>query len=240
MLPPTRVMLDRFFKRSAVSAVPLTAAILVLCVPVFGRADEPQAATPPPAATAPQKTETPAGGEMDFDLLADEKKPDPVAQALAAKKASDLEHSVKIRRRVLLAHQVVGFATLALMTATVIVGQVNYVARYGGLANGADYDRYQAAHLGLSISTSALFTSLGVLGLAAPNPYPKPIKFDTALVHKVAMALATAGMVTQLILGPITTAYEGRIEQRNLALGHVIAGYATWGFMTAGVLAYVF
>lgn len=177
---------------------------------------------------------------MNFDLFADQPKPDPAAAAAAAAKALATEKQVGVRRRVLLSHQVIGFSTLALMATTVILGQVNYVARYGGLNNGDDYDRYQAAHLGLSITTSAMFTTLGVLGLAAPNPYPKPIKLDAALVHKVSMALATAGMITQLILGPLTTYYEGRVEQRNLALGHVINGYATLGFMTAGVLAYVF
>ena len=54
------------------------------------------------------------------------------------------------------------------------------------------------------------------------------------------MILATAGMVTQMVLGPITASYEGKQEQRNLALGHLITGYATYGFMTAGVLAFVF
>jgi hypothetical protein len=175
---------------------------------------------------------------MDFDLFDDKPKLDPAAQAAAAAKIADIERKVKLRRQILTTHQAIGFTTLAVMAATVILGQVNYVARYGGLNNGQDYDRFQTAHLGLSITTSALFTTLGILGLAAPNPYPKPIKADAALVHKVSMALATAGMVTQLILGPITAVYGGKLEQRDLALGHVITGYATFGFMSAGVLGY--
>ncbi len=177
---------------------------------------------------------------MDFDLFSDQPKITPAAAAADQAKADRLAEQVKIRRRVLVSHQVIGFVTLAAMAATVVLGQVNYVARYGSFNNGMDYDRYNNAHLGLSIATSGLFTTLGVLGLAAPNPYPKPIKLDAALVHKVTMALATAGMVTQLILGPLTTYYSGQLEQRNMALGHVITGYATFGFMTAGVLAYVF
>jgi hypothetical protein len=59
-------------------------------------------------------------------------------------------------------------------------------------------------------------------------------------VHKVAMAVATAGMLTEMILGPITASRVGRQNQADLALGHVVVGYATWGFMLGGVVAYAF
>lgn len=192
------------------------------------------------ATTTPSDSKPAGDASLDFDLLGDQPKPDAAALAQNAERIARIDRQVRIRRQVLQAHQIIGFSTLAVMAATVILGQVNYVARYGGLAEGRDFERYQLPHLGLSITTSALFTTLGILGIAAPNPYPKPIKADAALVHKVSMALATAGMVTQLILGPITAVYGGRIDQRDLALGHVITGYATFGFMTAGVLAYVF
>lgn len=215
----------------------------IVIFPALLHADEAPgigSSTTQPSASASAPSTSGAGGALDFDLLDDKPKLDPAAEAAAAAKAEQIQHKVQVRRRVLLAHQAIGFTTLALMTATVILGQVNYVARYNGFHDGLDYDRYQTAHFGLSMTTTAFFTTLGVLGLAAPNPYPKPIKMDSALVHKVSMALSTAGMVTQIILGLTAAAFEGRIEQRNIALGHVINGYATLGFMTAGVLAYVF
>lgn len=43
-----------------------------------------------------------------------------------------------------------------------------------------------------------------------------------------------------LLIGPIAAAREGHLDQRNMALAHVISGYATFGFMAAGTLAYVF
>lgn len=229
------------------------ALLLLPLVETSARADEAKPAAV--GAAAPEKSDKPAqpaqpaqpgdpkaGGDasLDFDLFGDQPKPDAAAQAQNAERIARVERQVRIRRNVLQAHQILGFSTLAVMAATVILGQVNYVARYGGLNDGNDFERYQLPHLGLSITTSAMFATLGILGLAAPNPYPKPIKADAALVHKVSMALATAGMVTQLIMGPITAVYGGRIDQRDLALGHVITGYATFGFMTAGVLAYVF
>lgn len=224
--------------------LPRLAALLLLATfaaasPVL--ADEaPAAAQPAAPAATPEQTAAPAAAAMDFDLFSDQPKPDPAQAAAQSAKAAAVEKQIGVRRKMLIAHQAIGFTTLAVMAAAVALGQVNYVARYGSLNNGLDYDRYQSAHLGLTITSTALFTTLGILGVAAPNPYPKPIKADAALVHKVAMILATAGMVTQMILGPITASYEGKIQQRNLALGHVVTGYATWGFMAAGVLAYVF
>lgn len=224
----------------------LLALLLLPLVEPSARADEAkpaataQTATPDKPADKPGEVKAGGDASLDFDLFGDQPKPDAVALAQNAERIARIDRQVRIRRRVLQAHQILGFSTLAVMAATVILGQVNYVARYGGLANGNDFERYQLPHLGLSVTTSAMFTALGILGIAAPNPYPKPIKADAALVHKVSMALATAGMVTQLIMGPITAVYGGRIDQRDLALGHVITGYATFGFMTAGVLAYVF
>lgn len=212
-----------------------------LAVAAPARADETPVATQPAAAdAAPAPSPPAAAASMDFDLFADQPKPDPAQAAAQAAKAAAVEKQIGVRRKMLIAHQAIGFTTLAVMAAAVAVGQVNYVARYGSLNDGLDYDRYQSAHLGLTITSTALFTTLGILGVAAPNPYPKPLKADAALVHKVAMILATAGMVTQMILGPITASYEGKLEQRQLAVGHVVTGYATWGFMAAGVLAYVF
>lgn len=210
----------------------LLLAAFAIAAPVY--ADE------TPAAPAAPAQEAPASPAMDFDLFSDQPKPDAAQAAAQAAKAAAVEKQIGVRRKMLIAHQAIGFTTLAVMAAAVAVGQVNYLARYNSLNDGLDYDRYQTAHLGLTITSTALFTALGVLGVAAPNPYPKPIRADAALVHKVAMILATAGMVTQMVLGPITASYEGKIEQRKLALGHVITGYATWGFMAAGVLAYVF
>lgn len=228
--------------------VSLAALCAVALTAPAARADAPAAATAPPAATAaPAPTAAPAApapaaanpDAFDFDL-GDQPKQSPAEAAADKKRVEELERKVKTRRGMLVAHQAIGFTTLGVMAATLVIGQLNYVARYGGFNNGNDYDRFQVPHWGLATASSVLFTSLGILGVAAPNPYPKPIKWDSALVHKVTMALATAGMVTQLIMGPITTAYEGKLNQRDLALGHLVVGYATWGFMAAGVLAYTF
>lgn len=221
-------------------------ALLLVSVVALGAVATPALAAEPSAAPAAttQAPAVPAASApnpdaFDFDL-GDKPKVSPAEEAEQKKRAEELDRKVKLRRKMLVAHQAIGFTTLGVMATTLVIGQLNYVARYGGFNNGQDYDRFQVPHLGLAISTSALFATLGILGVAAPNPYPKPIKLDSALVHKVTMALATAGMVTQMVMGPITTAFEGKLNQRDMALGHLVVGYATWGFMAAGIIAYTF
>lgn len=181
------------------------------------------AARPAQAAPAP---------DLSFDLL--DSKPAPAPDLT---RALQIERQVRARRGLLVAHQVLGIAALVSLGATAVIGHLNYHDKY---VSGDFTGRYKLSHLGLSITTTALFGSTGILALAAPNPYPKPVRLDSALVHKVSMALATAGMVTQIILGPLAVARVGRSDQAGLGLGHVITGYATFGFMAAGVISYVF
>lgn len=137
----------------------------------------------------------------------------------------------------LTAHQAFGFATLAVLAATVIIGQLNYQDKY---VSGDYTGRYEAAHLGLSISATGLFATTGLLAVFAPNPYPKPIRLDTALIHKVSMILATAAMATQIVLGPVTADRVGKLNQPALAAGHLAMGWASFAFMATGTIAYMF
>jgi hypothetical protein len=191
-----------------------------------------------PAAAGDGPSSVAAGGQdpLDFDLLGDAGRP-PAPDPASVRRLAELDRAVARRRRMLKAHQAFGFITLGGLAATLVLGTLNYVDKYGG---GDDSGRYYSAHLGLGIATTLTFATTGLLALIAPNPYPKPIRADAALLHKVSMALAAAGMLTQLILGPVTAAHEGRLDQRDYALGHLVVGYATFGFMATGVLAYVF
>lgn len=178
-----------------------------------------------------------AQGDLDFDLMGDAAQANAQKSPEELKKQAEIDRKVKLRRSLLKAHQGMGFATWALLAATLVIGQLNYLDKFGG---GDHSEVYQVPHLTLGIGTTAAFATTGILALAAPNPYPKPIKADAALLHKVSMALATAGMVAQMILGPISASQGGKLLQRDLALGHLITGYATFAFMTVGVFSYVF
>ncbi len=206
--------------------------------PAAARADAPAAAAAAVAAAGSPTSATPSRGlDLDFDLLGTGTPAVPSAVLAERQRQQRIAHLVRVRRPMLLFHQALGFVTLAALTATVVIGQLNYYDKY----MSGDYSgRYEAAHLGLGISTTVLFGATGLLAVTAPNPYPKPLRLDTALVHKVSMALATAGMLTQIILGPLTAERVGRLDQPTLALAHLVAGYATWAFMATGTVAYFF
>ncbi len=217
----------------------VAAVVTVVLAPRAARAAPP--ASGAPSSTPDGGTPAPRSGALDFDLFGDAPKPTaPGAQLAAAAKGVDplvIAQQVRTRRRMLQLHQGFGFATLALLAATVVIGQLNYIDKYGG---GDFTERYQTPHLGLALASTATFATTGILGLAAPTPYKKPIRADAALLHKVMMGLATAGMVTQLALGFVTAAKGGDLIQRDLALGHLVAGYATFAAMATGYLAFVF
>lgn len=202
-----------------------------------GKAPSAQAA-PAPATTAPPSTSAPSSNDLDFNLFGNEQQKSPVDQAREKERLAKLERKVHLRRKLLTWHQALGFVTLAALAATDIVGQLNYDDKY--LRSGTDTGQFATAHEGLGIGTTVLFGVTGILALSAPNPYPKPIKLDAALLHKVSMALAAACFTAQVILGPITAVSDGKLYQRDLALAHVVTGYGAFAFMGIGTLAYVF
>ncbi|MFL5392339.1 MAG: hypothetical protein ACJ79G_05845 [Myxococcales bacterium] len=199
-------------------------------------------ATPPAQGSAAQqqpasKPETqPSQGKPsddDFNLLAPEKKPDAAALATQAR----IQSEARRRRTMLQLHQIGGFATLATMTATVVLGQLNYMDKYGG---GGDFGTYKTAHSISAYTTAAVFTATGLLAFLAPNPFEKPLRVDTATMHKASMIVATAGMATQIILGIATAGKEGTLAQRDLALAHQIVGYTTLVATYTGFLVLTF
>ncbi|MFL5413538.1 MAG: hypothetical protein ACJ79D_19410 [Myxococcales bacterium] len=199
-------------------------------------------ATPPPQGSAAQqqpasKPETPPSqakpSDDDFNLLAPEKKPDAAALAAQAR----IQSEARRRRTMLQLHQIGGFATLATMTATVVLGQLNYMDKYGG---GGDFGTYKTAHSISAYTTAAVFTATGLLAFLAPNPFEKPLRVDTATMHKASMIVATAGMATQIILGIATAGKEGTLAQRDLALAHQIVGYTTLVATYTGFLVLTF
>jgi hypothetical protein len=169
----------------------------------------------------------------DFNLLAPEKKPDAAALAAQAR----IQGEARRRRTMLQLHQIGGFATLATMTATVVLGQLNYMDKYGG---GGDFGTYKTAHSISAYTTAAVFTATGLLAFLAPNPFEKPLRVDTATMHKASMIVGTAGMATQIILGIATAGKEGTVAQRDLALAHQIVGYTTLVATYTGFLVLTF
>ncbi len=174
-----------------------------------------------------------AQAQEDFNLLPPEKKPD----AATVAKQAELERSLARRREMLQLHQLGGFLTLAGLTLTVAIGQANYSDKYGG---GGDTGRFITLHRWTALGTTAVFTATGLLAVFAPVPIEKKVRLDTAMLHKIAMGVATAGMVSQVVLGFVTASKEGSIAQRDYALAHQIIGYTTLAAATAGFTVLTF
>lgn len=229
---------NSFFTKGQ-QAVLAACMLLSLCqLPDAQAQDAPSRSAAAPAVPAAAKTATTgSSGDLNFELFDDKPATAAAQTQQQVQQILTIEHQARLRRRMLTAHQAFGFSTLAVFAATLVIGQLNYQDKY---VNGDFTGRYELAHLGLGTATAAMFTTTGLLALFAPNPYPKKYRFDTAMVHRVAMALATAGMVTQMVLGPIIDTHAGRLDQPRLALGHLVVGYASFAFMLSGTLAYVF
>ncbi len=166
---------------------------------------------------------------LDFELLPEAKTP--------VVPSARLEREVQRRRRLLTVHQGLGIATWGAVAATAIVGQLDFDDRFRG---GGDTRRFHPWHKGLAYGSAALFATTGSLALLAPNPYPKKLRLDTATIHKSSMAIATAGMIAQIILGPLARSKAGSLRERDLAAVHQVVGYATFGAMTVGAGALLF
>jgi hypothetical protein len=190
--------------------------------------------TPAQPSDAPVKQAEEPGMDMDFDLL----EPSTAAETPQLVDPK-LERAIAQRRTMLTIHQGLGLATLTTLAATVVVGQMHFHDRYRG---GGDTGRFDALHTGLVIGTSSLFAGTGLLGLFAPTPFKKELRLDTITLHKVFVSLATAGMLTQVVLGLVTSSQqqEGKLSQVDFATAHQVVGYATLGAVGAGALMIVF
>ncbi len=197
--------------------------------------------TPAPASpTSPRATpaKPPTPNDMSFDLFGGEKKKSPLDEAREQQRLAKLERKVHLRRSLLQWHQALGFVTLVALAATDVIGTLSYYDKY--TAAGTDTGAFTTYHEGLGIGTASLFGITGILALAAPNPYPKPLRLDAALVHKLSMLMATACFAAQIIMGPIMAVSDGKLYQKDMALAHLVLGYGAFAFMGAGTLAFVF
>lgn len=219
---------------------PVHLPVLLLLVAAAGpaRAEDPPAPPPPAEQAAPPpsaealRPAPPAASSFDFDLLG-------ASPAAARPVDPAFERAVEKRRLMLKVHQGLGIATWSALAATAVVGQLDFNDRFRG---GGDTGRYHGAHKGLAYGSAALFTTAAVFSLLAPTPYEKKTgrTLDTAKLHKVAMGVAAAGMLAQVVLGVAARREAGSLRERDLAAAHQILGYATLGAASAGAVVLLF
>src|SRR5229473_1124679 len=97
-----------------------------------------------------QKQPAPKPRPDDFDLLPPEAAPDPSALA----RQRELERKLAQRRTMLRLHQMAGFLTLASLTTTVVLGQLDYLDKYGGRG---DTGTFHLWHRWVAIATTGIF-----------------------------------------------------------------------------------
>jgi hypothetical protein len=182
-------------------------------------------------APAPSPAPSTADQSLNFNLLA-EPAPGPSAKQLAK-----LNSEVSTRRTMLKIHQSLGLVTLTGLAATVIVGQLAFDNKFRG---GGDNNQYTVLHYSLAGATTTLFATVALLGLLAPVPYPKPLRLDTATLHKSFMALAAAFLLSEIFLGLATAGHEGSLAQRDYGAWHQGLGYASFAAMSVGASVWLF
>jgi hypothetical protein len=136
----------------------------------------------------------------------------------------------------LLAHQALGFLTVSLSGFGQLFRQLDYLDRYGG----DDTRRWESLQLGLLVAGAAVLAATALLGAAAPNPYPKPIRADTALVHKISMTAGAAATAGELVLDSLAVAHDQGADARALALSALVVGYVAYALLATGWIAYFF
>jgi hypothetical protein len=203
------------------TAAPASPADLTLSGVLLAQAEGQGDPKPQPAPPA-----TGDGGGMDFDLLGEAKPPPDTADAGA----------LRLRRKMLTAHQAIGFGLVGMQLATTVVGQLNYSDRFGGPSTA----QYQLSHAALAYTTLGLFVVNGAIALLAPSPVHRGYAMDRVMVHRIAMFTAAAGMLAQGILGVYTRQREGYLNQEQIGTTHLAIGYVTLAAMATGVGVLVF
>jgi hypothetical protein len=137
----------------------------------------------------------------------------------------DLRQIAVTRRRMLSLHQVLGLATVASMTATVVGGQLALDGHGSGL---------HRASLPLTIG---LYATTATLALASPPGLaPDRGGFDSITLHRYLAVAHVAGMIVTPLLAPELE--EGESEGDPSA--HQWLGYGTLGTFAAAMIVSTF
>ena len=260
-------------------------AVLLVATPVFGFTLSPPAASLEPIAGAfgPQLVadlrlphaavlaaladDDEGSGLSAGEDGAEDAAEDSGAEAEGASADDDAEQAeyiaqVKRRNSLTKLHRPLGLATWAAMTATIVLGAIQYYNLYGFFAGRGDNPCVQGdAIFGQDqcsgapwphrigwITTSALYTATFTVSLMMPDPddlaNTKGEFGDTLRMHKLLRWVHFGGMLAQLALGVIISQGAFGLDRANdydslqaLATVHLASGFITYGALTwAGAL----
>ncbi len=136
---------------------------------------------------------------------------------------------LKVRRTMLVAHQIGGFVTLAGFVAQGLIGAKLYNAF------GEDYIKTKRLHQASATFINVSYATTLALSLTAPPPIIGAKRgFSSIKLHKYLAIVHLAGMITTNVLA-------GMIDEHyNLKPYHRAAAYTTFGAYAASIIALKF
>jgi hypothetical protein len=139
------------------------------------------------------------------------------------------QEELKIRRSMLVTHQILGMLTLGGMVAQGIVGAKLYNA------SGSNYRSLKNTHEGLAAAVEIGYFSTAAMSLFAPPKMLNERKgYSSIKLHKGLAMIHFTGMLTTMILA-------GQLHQNpNLKPWHRAAAYTTFGAFAASMIVIKF
>jgi hypothetical protein len=139
------------------------------------------------------------------------------------------EKELKLRRGMLVTHQVLGFATLGGMIGQGIVGSRLYNA------TGSNYSKTKDLHEGLGAFVNITYSTTAVMSLFAPPPLINRDKKISAIrIHKWLSVVHMSSMIATNILAARAT------EDYKFKPYHRAAAYTAFASYAAAVIAIKF
>ncbi len=135
-----------------------------------------------------------------------------------------------IRRTMLIAHQISGFTTLALMWTAAYFGQ-RTIDDPRNRSFGNTHQAFVAA-------TIATYSLTGLLAILSPPPLIRRDEGSTTSLHKTLAWVHFIGMIITPILGGMIRNH--RVFNMDKAHFHQVAGYITTAALTASMLVITF
>jgi len=143
--------------------------------------------------------------------------------------AVNREKELKLRRGMLVTHQVLGFATLGGMIGQGIVGSRLYNAK------GNNYKNLKDIHEGLGVAVNFTYSTTAIMSLFTPPPLiNRDKKASSIRIHKWLAIVHMTGMIATNILAGMTE------DNYKLKPFHRAAAYATFASYGAAVIAIKF
>lgn len=157
---------------------------------------------------------------------------------IAPLSAERREKELKVRRTMLVSHQVMGFVTLAGMVTQGIVGSQLYKAQ------GSDYTRIKNLHTGVATFINISYTTTALLSLTAPPKMVSERKgYSSIKLHKYLAIVHIAGMITTNVLSRRMDHLRDQQEFTKVSGAkalHRAAAFTTFGAFAASIIAIKF